>query len=60
MDQRPAERVAGTRAAENLANALAGLNDGTFVHIRQAARATGTSRSTIYRHLNGGLSKREA
>jgi len=54
------QRVSNTTTMQRVDSALAGLNDGTFVHVRQAARATGTTRSTIYRHLNGGLSKREA
>src|SRR2546423_1336408 len=45
---------------QQLDNALAGLNDGTFVHVREASRVTGITRSTIGRHLHGGLSKREA
>jgi len=60
MTENHAQRVANTTTTRQLDNALAGLNDGTFVHVRQAARATGTTRSTIHRHLNGGLSKREA
>jgi hypothetical protein len=60
MTDNDAQRVASTTTTQQLANALAGLKDGTFVHVREASRATGTSRSTIRRHLYGGLSKREA
>jgi len=60
MTENHAQRVTTTTTLRNLDKALAGLNDGTFVHVRQAARATGTTRSTIQRHLNGGRSKREA
>jgi len=61
MTENHAQRVTTTTTTkQNLDNALAGLNDGTFVHVREAARATGITRSTIRRHLHGGLSKREA
>jgi len=60
MTENHAQRVPTTTTMGNLDKALTGLNDGTLVHIRQAARATGITRSTIYRHLNSGLSKREA
>jgi len=55
-----AQRVATTTTMRKLDDALAGLHNGTFVHIREAARATGSTRSTISRRLNGGLSKHEA
>jgi hypothetical protein len=45
---------------QQLDNALAGLNDGTFGHVCEVSRATGITRSTIGQHLHGGLSKREA
>ena len=60
MTKNHAQRVPTTTTMGNLDKALAGLNDGTFLHVRQAARATGTTRSMIQRHLNGGCSKREA
>ena len=60
MTKNHARRVANTKTTQQLDNALAGLIDGTFLHLRQAARATGTARSTIRRHMKGGLSKREA
>jgi len=60
MTENDAQRVPSTTTIGNLDKALAGLNDGTFLHIRQAARATGMTRSTIQWHLNGGRSKREA
>ena len=60
MSKDHAQRVANTTTTRQLDKALAGLNDGTFVHLRQAARAMGIPRTTIRQHLNGGLSKREA
>ena len=59
MRKNMAQRVANTEDEQNLKNALDGLKDGTFVHVRQAARATGASKTTIFRHMNGGKSKRE-
>ena len=60
MTENNAQCVTTTTTIGNLDKALAGLNDGIFLHIRQAARATETIRSTIQRHLNGSRSKREA
>ena len=59
MAQNHAQRIASTiTMCKN--NALAGLSDGTFVHIHQAAQATGIPRITIYQYLNKGLSKHKA
>ena len=55
-----AQHVASIAKEQNLTNALAGLKDGTFTSIHQASQVTGTPRITISRHMNGGLSKREA
>ena len=52
--------VANTKITQQLNNALGGLIDSTFLHLYQAAQATGTARSTICHHINGGCSKREA
>ena len=60
MSKDHAQRIANTTTTRQLDKALAGLNDGTFVHLCQAARATGIPQTTIRRHLNGGLSKLEA
>jgi Tc5 transposase DNA-binding domain len=46
--------------AELVAKAIAGLNDGTYKTVNQASLATGAPRTTVYRHLNGGLSRVEA
>jgi hypothetical protein len=60
MPRNHVQRVTTTVKEQSLTNALAGLKDGTFVSIHQASKATGTPRITISRHMNGGLSKREA
>ena len=59
MPPNRAQRVASAAREQKLNNALAGLKNKTFVHVRQAARATGARRTTISRHLNEGQSKRE-
>ena len=46
--------------APNLAEALAGLEDGTYANANQASKATGTPVQTIYHRLNGGKSRRSA
>lgn len=46
--------------AENLAKALAGIQDGTYANMHQAAQATGASVATISRRLRGGKTRREA
>ena len=45
---------------QNLAKALAGLEDGTYLHVRQVSKATGTPRTTLICYMNGGQTKREA
>ena len=45
--------------AQNLANALAGLADGTYENPSRASKATGAPLQTIYDRLNGAKSKRE-
>ena len=45
---------------QKLANALAGLADGTYENPNQAAKATGASPATIARHMRGGNTRREA
>jgi Tc5 transposase DNA-binding domain len=45
--------------AENLANALAGFDDGTYENPNQASKATGTPVNTIYGRLRGRKSRRE-
>ena len=54
------ETVPNAVKDQNLAKALAGLKDGTYARIRQASKSTGTSRSALVRHLNGGLTCCEA
>jgi len=41
------QRVPNTTAMQGIDSALAGLDNGTFVHIRQAARATGTVKGEV-------------
>jgi hypothetical protein len=45
---------------QKLANALAGLADGTYGNPNQAAKATGASPATIARRIHGGKTRREA
>jgi hypothetical protein len=45
--------------AENLAKALAGLEDGTYKNPNQASKATGTPVNMIYDRLRGRKSRRE-
>jgi len=54
------QRIPNITTMQGIDSTLAKLDDGTFIYICQAARVTGTTRSTIYRHLNSGHSKREA
>jgi Tc5 transposase DNA-binding domain len=60
MPRNDTQRIASSTRERKLNDAIAGLKDGTFVHVRQASRATGVSKTTLFRHLNGGRSKREA
>jgi len=49
-----------SQRTQKLANALAGLADGTYENPNQAAKATGASSATIARRMRGGKSRREA
>lgn len=51
------------KAAEReqaMQTALARIQDGTYTTAHQAAKALGVSKSSLTRHLKGGLSRREA
>jgi Tc5 transposase DNA-binding domain len=54
------ETVSKATKEQNLAKALAGLVDGTYANIHQAAVATGTSRRTLTRRYMGGQTRHEA
>ena len=56
---KPKRRVDPQRA-ENLAKALAGLEDKAYRNPNEAAKATGAEVSTIYRRLRGQKSRRDA
>src|SRR5271170_3273153 len=53
-------RPGRAQIAKNLANAIAGLSDGTYENANQAVNATGAPRATLFRHLHGGKTRREA
>ena len=53
-------RVNTIEKVNNLAKAIAGLEDGTYRHVREAARATRTPRTTLQDRLNGRPSKQES
>ena len=55
-----AKRHVDPQRAENLAKALAGLDDKTYRNPNEAAKATGAEVSTIYRRLRGQKSRRDA
>src|SRR5271170_45989 len=54
------KRPGRAQIAQNLANAIAGLSDGTYENANQAVNATGAPRATLFRHLRGGKTRREA
>ena len=56
---KPKRRVDPQRA-ENLAKALAGLENKTYQNPNEAAKATGAEVSTIYRRLRGQKSRHDA
>ena len=56
---KPKRRVDPQRA-ENLAKALAGLENKTYRNPNEAAKATEVEVSTIYRRLRGQKSRRDA
>ena len=47
MGSNDKETVPNVVKEQNLAKALAGLKDGTYAHVRQASKSTGTPRSTL-------------
>ena len=49
-----------SQRTQQLANALAGLADGTYENSNQAAKATGASSATIAHRMHGGKTCREA
>ena len=55
-----AKKRVDPRRAENLAQALAGLENKTYQNPNEAAKATGAEVSTIYRRLRGQKSCRDA
>jgi len=55
-----AKRYVDPQRAENLAKALAGLEDKTYRNPNEATKATGAEVSTIYRRLRGQKSHRDA
>jgi len=55
-----AKRPGRAQIAEKVAKAIAGLDDGTYKNPNQAANATGVPRATLFRHLHGGLTRRDA
>jgi hypothetical protein len=54
------KRPGRAETAQKLANAIAGLSDGTYENPNQAVNATGVPRATLFRHLQGGKTRREA
>ena len=54
------KKPGSSQRTQKLANALAGLADGTYKNPNQAAKATGASSATIGRRMRGGKSRREA
>src|SRR5271154_1975399 len=54
------KRPGRAQIAQNLANAIAGLSDGTYENANQAVNATGAPRAKLFRHLHGGKTRREA
>jgi hypothetical protein len=54
------ETVPKTTNEQNLAEALAGLTDGTYSNFQQASLAMKTSRTTLARRYKGGRSRHEA
>jgi hypothetical protein len=56
---KPKRHMSSARA-QNLANALASLGNGTYKNLNQAAKATGTSVHTIYHRLCGGKLQHDA
>jgi len=54
-----AKRPGRAQIAQNVAKAIAGLSDGTYKNPNQAVNATGAPRATLFRHLNGGKTRRE-
>ena len=59
MGSNDKETVPNAVKEQNLAKALTGLKDGTYAHVRQASKSTGTPRSTLIDHLNGARTRRE-
>jgi len=55
-----ARRHLDPQHAENLAKALAGLEDKIYRNPNEATKATGAEVSTIYRRLRGQKSHRDA
>ena len=49
-----AKKLGRTQNAQNLANAIAGLADGTYANANQAVEATGAPHATLFRHLHEG------
>src|ERR1700738_3507396 len=54
------KRPGRAQTAENIAKAIAGLDDGTYENPNQAVIATGAPRATLFRRLRGGKTRREA
>jgi len=54
------KRPGHAQIAQNLANAIAGLSDGTYENPNQAVNATGVPRATLFRYLRGGKTRCEA
>ena len=54
-----AKKPGRAQNAENVAKAIAGINDGTYENPNQAANATGAPRGTLFRHLHRGKTRHE-
>jgi len=52
--------VKAEEAEEKIQTALAGIKDGTYTSVYQAAKELGVSRATLDRRLKGGKSRTKA
>jgi len=54
-----AKKPGRAQNAENVAKAIAGINDRTYENPNQAANATGAPHGTLFRHLHRGKTRHE-